>query len=556
MRTVIVGGVAGGMSVAARLRRLDEEHEVVVCERSEHVSYANCGLPYHVGGVIEDRGSLILNTPDGLAARLGLDVRTGTDVVSVDRDRQVVLAEELATGRRYEIAWDHLVLSPGASPFVPDVPGVERALTLGTVEDMDRVVTAVREGAPTTAVVVGAGFIGLETAENLSRAGLAVTIVELAPQVLAPLDPELAQLVADELGDHGVGLVLGAALAKVLPGTVELTDGRVLAADLVVLAIGVRPETALARAAGLAIGPRGGISVDDSLRTSDPRIYAVGDAVEKTDLLSNEPVLVPLANIANRQGRMVADNIAGQPRPFGPVQGTAVLEVFGKVAAVTGWNEKRLRSTGRPYMAVHTHPGSHAGYYPGAEPMALKLLVDPATHAVLGAQAVGGEGVDKRMDVLATAMRAGMAAPALADLELSYAPQFGSAKDAVNVLGYVAENRLNGNERSVQWHELADRAAAGAAVVDARTPAEHATGHVPGALNLPLDGLRARRSEVAGLVRPGTEVIVYCQVGQRAHTAARLLASWGYEVANLDGGYLTWSAATRARTAAVVPVPA
>jgi NADPH-dependent 2,4-dienoyl-CoA reductase/sulfur reductase-like enzyme/rhodanese-related sulfurtransferase len=540
------------MSVAARLRRLDEGHEIVVCERSAHVSYANCGLPYHVGGVIEDRGSLILNTAEDLAARFGLDVRTGTDVLSIDRERHVVLAEELATGRRYEIAWDHLVLSPGAAPFVPYVPGAERALTLRTVEDMDRLVAAVRRDKASTAVVVGGGFIGLETAENLARAGLAVTIVELAPQVLAPLDAELAQLVADELDQHGVGLVLGTALAKVLPDAVELTDGQVLPADIVVLAIGVRPETTLARASGLAIGPRGGISVDERLRTSDPHVYAVGDAVEKTDLLSNEPVLVPLANIANRQGRMVADDIAGRPRPFGPVQGTAVIKVFSKVAAVTGWNEKRLRATGQPYLAIHTHPGSHAGYYPGTEPMALKLLVDPGTQAILGAEAVGGEGVDKRMDVLATAIRAGMPAPALVDLELTYAPQFGSAKDPVNLLGYVAENRLNGNERSVQWHELAERMAAGAVLVDARTPAEHARGHIPGSVNFALDELRARRAELSDLAPSGGDLIVYCQVGQRAHTATRLLASWGYQVANLDGGYLTWSAATRAQLAALV----
>ncbi len=553
MRTVIVGGVAGGMSVATRLRRLDAEHEIIVCERSGHVSYANCGLPYYVGGVIKDRASLILNTPEALAERFGLDVRTGTEVISVDREHQVVLAEELATGRRYEIAWDYLVLSPGASPFVPDVPGVERALTLRTVEDMDRIVAAVSQGAASTAVVVGAGFIGLEAAENLAHAGLAVSVVELAPQVLAPLDPELAQLVADELGHHGVGLALGTALAKVLPDAVKLTNGQVLAADMVVLAIGVRPDTTLASAAGLTIGPRGGISVDERLRTSAPRIYAVGDAVEKTDWLSNEAVLVPLANLANRQGRMVADDIAGRPRPFGPVQGTAVIKVFSKVAAVSGWNEKRLRAAGRPYLAIHTHPGSHAGYYPGSKPMALKLLVDPGTHAILGAEAVGGEGVDKRMDVLATAMATGLAAPALADLELAYAPQFGSAKDPVNLLGYVVENRLNGNERSVQWHELAERVAAGAVVADVRTPAEHARGHIPGSVNFPLDELRSRRAEIAGRVPPETEVIIYCQVGQRSHTATRLLSSWGYQVSNLDGGYLTWSAATRAQLAAQAP---
>jgi len=549
VRTVIVGGVAGGMSAATRLRRLDEDHEIIVCERGRHVSYANCGLPYYLGGVIEERGALILNTPEGLAARFALDVRTGTEVISIDRARQVVVVEEAATGRRYEIGWDRLVLSPGAAPFVPDVPGIERALTLRSVEDMDRIASAIREGDVRSAVVVGAGFIGLEAAENLSHAGLAVDVVELADQVLAPLDPELAQLVANELGDHGIGVHLGAALAKVLADAVELTSGVQLPAGVVVLAIGVRPEASLARAAGLAVGPRGGIKVDARLRTSDDRIYAVGDAVEKEDQLSQEPVLVPLANLANRQGRMVADDIAGKPRPFGPVRGTAIIKVFGQVAAVTGWNEKRLQATGRPYLAVHTHPGSHAGYFPGAEAMALKLLVDPGTGAILGAQGVGGEGVDKRIDVLATAMRAGLPAPSLVDLELAYAPQFASAKDPVNLLGYVVENRLNGSERSVQWHELSARMAGGALLIDARTPAEHAEGHIPGSLNFPLDDLRARRDEIAQLACTGREIIVYCQVGQRAHTATRLLAQWGYEAANLDGGYRTWSAGTSAKTA-------
>jgi NADPH-dependent 2,4-dienoyl-CoA reductase/sulfur reductase-like enzyme len=370
MRTVIVGGVAGGMSAATRLRRLDERHEIVVFERSRHVSYANCGLPYHLGGVIEERASLILNTPHRFAERFAIDVRTGTEVVSIDRARQVVTAEELATGRRYETPWDHLVLSPGAAPIVPDVPGVERAHTLRTVEDMDKIVSAVREREAASAVVVGAGFIGLEAAENLSRAGLGVNVVELALQVLAPLDPELAQLVAEELTKQGVGLSLGSALAKVLPDSVELTDGRVLPGDLVVLAMGVRPETALALSAGLEVGTRGGIRVDERLRTSDPRIYAVGDAVEKTDQLSGEAVLVPLANIANRQGRIVADDIAGTPRPFQHVQGSAIIKVFREVAAVTGWNEKRLKDAGRRLLSRRRDDGpkTFGGPWRGHDP--------------------------------------------------------------------------------------------------------------------------------------------------------------------------------------------
>ncbi|HET9058532.1 MAG TPA: FAD-dependent oxidoreductase [Acidimicrobiales bacterium] len=550
MRTVIVGGVAGGMSTAARLRRLDEAHEIVVLERSQYVSYANCGLPYYVGGTIEDREALILGTPQSFASRFGIDVRTGTEALAVDRERSVVVAREVGSRATYEIPWDHLVLSPGATAFVPDVPGVGRALTLRTIEDMDKVRSATRDGHASSAVVVGGGFIGLEAAENLQRAGLSVTVVELAAQVLAPLDPELAQLVADELAYNGVGLALGAALAKVLPDAVELTNGQVLPADLVLLAIGVQPDTALARAAGLALGPRGGIQVDEHLRTSDPRIYAVGDAVEKLDQLSAEPVLVPLANIANHQGRRVADEIAGVPRPFRPVQSTAIIRVFGLTAAVTGWNEKRLAAAGHPYIALHTHPGSHAGYYPGASPMALKLLIEPTTGAILGAEAVGADGVDKRMDVLATAMHAGLTGPQLAELELAYAPQFSSAKDPVNMLGYVCENRLNDNESSVQWYEVPGLAEAGAVIIDLRTPQEHADGHIPGSWNLPLDELRARRPDLSARVPNGSRVVVYCAAGQRAHIGYRLLASWGYDVVNLDGGYLTWSAGTRAEYAA------
>ena len=359
---------------------------------------------------------------------------------------------------------------------------------------------------------------------------------------------------------RGLVLSLGAGLSGVVPGSVGLTDGRPPPADLVILAIGVQPDTALARDAGLAIGPAGGIAVDHSLRTSDPRIYAIGDAAEKTDCLSAEPVLVTLANLANRQGRMVADDIAGRSRPFGPVQGTAIVKVFTQTVAVTGWSEKRLLTAQRPYLAIHTHPADHAGYYPGGEKMVLKLLADPVTHVILGAQAVGGAGTDKRIDVIATAMRGGLTAPDLADLELAYAPPYGSAKDPVNMLGYIADHRLHDRERSVQWHELAAREAAGAVLVDVRTPAEHADGHIPGSRNLPLDELRERCHEL-----PQAEIIAYCQAGQRAHTAPALLHAHGFTAASLDGGSLPWSAARR-RTGhgpnptpqlppAIVPVP-
>ncbi|MFJ8578346.1 FAD-dependent oxidoreductase [Micromonospora sp. NPDC093277] len=539
MKVVIVGAVAGGVSAATRLSRLGPEHEIVVFERGSDVSYANCGLAYHVGGVIADRRDLLLQTPQSLRARFGLDVRVRTEVVAIDRQAQTVRVRDLDNAAEYDEPWDRLVLSPGAAPFAPDLPGIERAHTLRTVADADRLTALLTEQRPASAVVVGGGFIGLETAEKLHRRGLQVSVVELDNQVLAPIDPELAAVVHAELRRNGVRLVLGAGLTAVLPDAVELDDGQLLPADVVVLAVGVRPETGLARQAGLALGRRGGIAVDESMRTTDPRIYALGDAVEKTDRLDHGTIPVSLANTANRQGRLVADAIAGRPVKLTGRIGTAIVRVFDLTVAVTGWNEKRLRTAGRPCQPVHTHPTSHAGYYPGAVPMALKLLFDPQTGSILGAQGVGGEGVDKRVDVLATALYAGLSADDLADLELAYAPQYGSAKDPVNMLGYIAENIRTGTTRTVQWHEVADRVAAGVHLLDVRTAAEHAAGHIRGSLNVPVDELRERLDEL-----PDGELIVYCQLGVRGHTAATLLIGTGRDAANLDGGYRTWSTAT------------
>jgi NADPH-dependent 2,4-dienoyl-CoA reductase/sulfur reductase-like enzyme/rhodanese-related sulfurtransferase len=544
MRTVIVGAVAGGMSAAARLRRLLPDEDIVVFDRGEYASYANCGLPYHIGGVIAERDDLFVQTPQSLRARLNLDVRLRSDVLAIDRDRRIVRVRDLDRDVTYDQPYDRLVLSPGAAPFVPPLPGIERAMPLRTVTDADRLQAVLAQRRPRTAVVVGGGFIGVEAAENLRRRGLAVALVELDRQVLAPLDPELAEAVHDRLRNNGVTLYLGTGLGKVLPDAIELADGRTVDADLVLLAIGVRPEVDLARDAGLTIGPRGGIAVNDRLRTNDPDIYAVGDAVEKTDAIGAGPALIPLANTANRQGRLAADAIAGLPTALGGRLGTAIVEVFGLTVAVTGWNEKRLRAAGRAYRSVHTHPASHAGYYPGAEPMTLKLLFDPDDGTILGAQAVGGAGVDKRIDVIATAIRGGLRADELADLELAYAPQYGSAKDPVNVLGYIADNVLAGTERTAQWHEVDEMVSAGLTLVDVRTPAEYADGHISGAVNVPLDGLREHLAEL-----PDGDLLVYCRTGQRSHTAASLLRGQRSAVVNLDGGYLTWLAGTRAEDA-------
>lgn len=532
--TVIVGGVAGGMSTAARLRRRDEAMEIIVVEASGHVSFANCGLPYHVGGVIPERSSLLLQTPDALHERFNLDVRVNHRVTAIDREHQAVTIRNEIDGTESTQTYDHLVLSPGATPVLPPMPGIERALTLRTVEDVDTIIAALDDNVRSVALI-GGGFIGLELAENLRHRDLAVTVLEKGDQIMAPLDPEMATLVTDHLREHGLTVETGADATEITADGVRLADGRVIGADLVVAAIGVSPASALARDAGLAIGERGGIRVDDQLRTSDPAIFALGDAAEKRDAVSGEDTLVPLAQTANRHGRLVADIITGREVSRTATLGTAIVGLFGFAAGSVGWNEKRARAAGRDVRVIHVHPVDHAGYYPGAEMLHLKLVVDPTTDAILGAQAVGGGGVDKRIDVIATAMRGGLTATDLADLELAYAPQFGSAKDPVNMLGFVNDNIVNG-ERTVQWHELGEAQADGWTLVDVRTPGEYAAGTIPGALNLPVDELRERSGELAG-----QQVVVFCRVGQRGHVAASLLGQLGITVANLDGGYLTWA---------------
>ena len=523
------------MSAATRARRLDPNASIIVLERSGYVSYANCGLPYYVGGVIAKQRDLLLQTPESLHQRFRLDVRVNSEVTEIDPAAQTVTVKHLTDSEVYELEYDALILSPGAGAIVPPLPGIERALTLRTVEDVTKMHAAV-EANPNHAVVIGGGFIGVETAENLIERGIRVTLVEALDQVLAPLDPEMAMFVANEMRAHGVDLRLGSGLAAVTADGVELADGTKISADLVILAIGVKPDTTLAKLAGLTVGPRGGIATDAVNLTSDPHIYAIGDAAEKSDALDGSATLVPLANIANRHGRVVADHIMGRPVRDVPTIATAIVKVFDLTVATTGWNEKRLVAAGKSPLIVHTHPGSHAGYYPGAETMHLKVLIDPDTGEIWGAQGIGKDGVDKRIDVLATSIRAGITAPELADLELAYAPPFGSAKDPINMLGYVAENLLDGTSASVQWHDVAERMAAGEPMIDVRTPKEFAGGHIPGSVNIPVDELRERIAEVP----QDRAVMVTCKVGQRGHTATMLLRMSGINAANLDGGYDTW----------------
>ncbi len=540
MKLVIVGGVAGGASAAARARRLSEDADIVVLERGPDVSFANCGLPYHIGGVIEDRGKLLVSTAERLRERFRLDVRTRSEALSIDRAGKTVRVRDIAAGREYDLPYDKLILAPGAAPVRPPMPGVSLpgVFTLRDLADTDAIKRVVDAGA-SSAVLLGAGFIGLELAEGLVHRGLSVTVVELAGQILPPFDPEMTTPITALLREKGVRLILGQAAESIHEGpgalSVRLKSGEEVSAGLVILGVGVRPENRLATAAGLEAGPRGGIRVDDRMRTSDPDIFAVGDAAETSDPVTGERVQVPLAGPANRQGRIAADNALGRDSRYRGTQGTAIVGLFGKAAALTGSSEKTLKRLNRPYRKAYIHPAHHAGYNPGAEGMSLKLLFDPASGRVLGAQGVGGAGVDKRIDVLAVAIQAGMTVFDLEEMELCYAPQFGSAKDPVNMLGFVAAGLLRGDHPQTDWEALAGATPA-PLLLDVRTAKEFADGHIPGAVNIPVDDLRGRLAEVPA----DREVVAYCQVGQRGYLATRILMQAGRRVTNLSGGYRTY----------------
>ncbi|MGB9791527.1 MAG: FAD-dependent oxidoreductase [Thermacetogeniaceae bacterium] len=545
-KVCIVGGVAGGASCATRLRRLDEGAEIVLFERGDYVSFANCGLPYHIGGAIPKRESLFVATPELLRKRFRIDVRLRHEVVGIDREKKEIEVRDLADGRSYREGYDVLVLAPGAEPLKPPFPGVDLpgVFTLRTIPDMDAIIRWIDEKSARRAAVIGGGYVGLEVAENLRKRGLDVAVVEQMDQVMAPLDYEMAALVQAHLKEKGVELCLGEQVREIEQkgyGLVVRTAGREIPADLVLVAVGVRPEARLAAEAGLEIGPTGGIKVDEYLRTSDPYIYAVGDAIEVTHFVSGTPVVVPLAGPANRQGRLVADNICGRRIAYRNTQGTSIIKVFDLVAAATGLNERVLKRLERGYRSVIVHPFSHATYYPGATQMSIKLLFDPADGKILGAQVVGQEGVDKRIDVLATALRAGMTVFDLEHLELAYAPQFSSAKDPVNIAGFAAANILRGDVDVVTWDEITALQSGGALLVDVRTPAEANQGAIPGAVNIPVDELRSRLEELPRHRR----IVLYCGVGLRSYIAYRILKAAGFSgIFSLSGGYRTWKAAT------------
>lgn len=540
-RVLIVGGVAGGASCAARLRRLDESLEIVVFDRGPYVSFANCGLPYYVGNVIQDESKLLVASPELFQERFNIKVRTFHNVLAVDREGRTITVEDTRAGTRSVEPYDVLVLSPGAAPLRPPLPGIDLpgVFSLRTIPDSRQIREWLETRAVERAAVIGGGFIGLEMAENLAHRGLKISLIEAAPQVMPPLDAEMASYVEAHLRARDVDLHLNDSVAGVEKNSgglrVLTNSGASVEAGIAILAIGVRPESDLAREAGLELGERGGIRVDSQMRTSDPHIYAVGDAVEMNDALTGQPVFIPLAGPANRQGRIAADAICGRGSRFRGVQGTAVCGVFGMTVAMTGCTEKALRRLGRDdYQAVYLHPGHHVSYYPGAKPIHLKLLYERDGGRLLGAQAVGAQGVERRIDVIAMALQMGATVFDLEEAELCYAPQYGAAKDPVNVAGMIAANVLRGDAMLASWQARDGDVF----YLDVREPAEFARGHLPGAVNVPLGQLRQRHAELPA----GREIRVNCGVGQRSYYAVRFLRQLGYDARNLSGGYQTWQA--------------
>lgn len=535
-KVLIIGGVAGGASAAARLRRLDENAQIIMFEKGEYISFANCGLPYYIGGVITERDKLIVQTVEDMSERFNIDIRIKSEVTKIDREKKEV--EVYAGGRSYRESYDYLILSPGADPLVPPIPGVNREgiLTLRNMGDVDRIKNYVAAKGPRRAAVVGGGYVGVEIAENLSHLGVGVKVIEAAGQLMAPFDAEMARIIEKTLIDKGVEIILNSAVER-FEGendiSVVMKGGRRLAVDLVILSVGIRPDVRLARDAGLSIGERGGIRVDEFLRTADPCIYAVGDAIEVKDLVNGSFALIPLAGPANKQGRAAADNICGRSTTFKGSQGTSIIKIFDTTAAATGNNEKTLSRMGIPFLKSYTHSGSHAGYYPGAFMMTVKLLFSPEDGGILGAQIIGREGVDKRIDVLASAVRHRMTVHDLEELELAYAPPYSSAKDPVNMAGFTAANILKGDMKVIYWEDFVKLPGENSVVLDVRTDVEYREGHIEGSLNIPVDKLRERISEIPKDKR----IIIYCKIGLRGYIAYRVLAQKGFDACNISGGY-------------------
>ncbi len=540
-KIIIIGGVAGGASTATRLRRMDESAEIIMLERGEHISFANCGLPYYIGDVITSRDALLLQTVEEMHNYFNVDVRNFSEAVRIDKEKKVLTIKNLKNDETYNESYDFLVISTGAFPVKPPIAGINEAknlFTLRNIPDTDRIKNFINKEKPKRAAVIGAGFIGIEMAENLHHLGLKVAIVEMSNQVMAPVDFEMAQIIHQHIIDKGVNLILndGVKEFKNEGKEIVLSSGKTLATDLIIFAIGVRPENILAKEAGLKLGQRGGIWVDEYLKTSDESIYAIGDAIEVLDFVTKTETMIPLAGPANKQGRMVADNICGKTEKYLGSMGTSAAKVFDYTVGATGNNEKTLKAKNIEYKVIHTHPGSHAGYYPGSSTISMKLLFNPKTEQILGAQAVGMEGVDKRIDVIATAIRAGMKVTDLKDLELSYAPPFSSAKDPVNMLGFIADNIISGLVETVQYNEINDLIKSGAFVIDARDQIEAAFASIPGTINIPFPEIRKRLNEIP----KNQKVYVFCQSGIRAYNTVRILRQKGIQAYNLDGAFKTY----------------
>ena len=542
MKIIVVGGVAGGATAATRLRRLSEKNEIIIFEKGEHVSFANCGLPYHIGGTIPDRDKLLLQTPESLKIRYNLDTRIFTEVLAINREQKTVTAKNLTTGKIYDESYDKLLLSPGAEPLRPPLEGINsrNILTLRNIADMDRIIQKTQ--TKNDFVIVGGGFIGLEIAENLIKLGKKVRLVELNNQVMAQADFEMASYIHHKAKEHGLGLLLNHGVQKFVDTEhgleVHLQNHKVLKTDVVILSIGVKPENTLAKNAGLDIGATGGILVNPYLQTNDEDIYAVGDAIEVTHFVHQKKVHIPLAWPANRQGRLVADNmIKGNISPYSGSMGSSILKFFELSLAATGLNEKTLKKLEMDYHTIIVTKGHHAGYYPGAKDLLLKVLFDGFGN-ILGAQAVGEKGVDKRIDIIATAIKAKMNIRELQDIEITYAPSFNSAKDPVNIVGYAAENMLKGDLHTLNYDQLENYVKKHDAVlIDVRTPLEFIDGHIEGAVNLPVDDIREKISSLD----KNRKYLVYCQVGLRGYLAHRILKNFGFDVINLNGGYNLWS---------------
>ena len=539
-KTLIIGGVAGGMSAATRLRRLNETMEIIILEKGPYVSFANCGLPYHISGEIIERKELILQTPESLASRFQLDVRINTEAIAIDGEKKEV--KVLHEGIESVITYDNLILSPGAKPFIPPLKGIDQAknvFTLRNVPDTDAILKYVEEHKPKTAAVIGAGFIGIEMAESLKNKGMDVTLIERAPHILPPLDVEMAAFIDKELVSNGVKVMTDSSVVEIKDNNLVLDTGQEVSGDLVILSVGVQPESHLAKMAGIKLGMRDGILVDDNYETSIKGIYAVGDATITKNTITQEDALIALASPANRQGRQVADVISGLKRKNKGSMGTAIVRVFDKAIASTGLNERQVQALNYDYAAIHIRINNHAGYFPGATPLVLKIIFNKVTGQIYGGQGFGQEGVDKRIDVLSTAIKAGLTVEDLMELEFTYAPPFGSAKDPINMLGYAASNIVEGLSDNIQWHELESVDKSKTILLDVSLETEFSAGNIKGFINIPLDDLRCRMNELDA----SKDIIVSCRSGQRSYMAERILKQSGFNVKNLDGAYGIYSMA-------------